>query len=456
MTQEKKKIDVDVAIVGAGPAGLSAAHRLQQAGKSVCVLEARERVGGRTRSDVMNGGWFEIGGQWISPDQTELIALTEELGLDTYPRYREGESIYKGLDGQVKRYTGTMFPCDPKTQAEMERLTNLLDSIVAEMDPAAPWEHPQAEEFDSISFHHWLEQQSDDEEARNNIGLFIAGGMLTKPAYAFSALQAMHMAASAGSFSNLVDEDFILDKRVVGGMQKVSLTMADIIGEDNIILQCPVRTINQEGEKATVIGDTAEVTADYVVLAVPPHLYNRISYVPELPRTQQVMHQHQSMGLVIKVHATYETPFWRDKGLSGTCFSAGNLVQEIYDNTAFGDSQGTLVGFVSDLNADKMFNLSAEERQRQILEAMAEMLGEETLSPVAYYESDWGAEEWTRGAYACSYDLGGLHRWGKYNTEPVGRIHFACSDIAGEGYQHVDGAVRMGHKVAAQLVEKLG
>ena len=53
--------------------------------------------------------------------------------------------------------------------------------------------------------------------------MFIAGAMLTKPAHAFSALQALLMAASAGSFSNLVDADFILDKRVVGGLQQVPL-----------------------------------------------------------------------------------------------------------------------------------------------------------------------------------------------------------------------------------------
>ena len=107
------------------------------------------------------------------------------------------------------------------------------------------------------------------------------------------------------------------------------------------------------------------------------------------------MHQHQSLGLVIKVHAVYPTPFWRDKGLSGTCFAANNLVQEIYDNTNYDpqtdqeESRGTLVGFVSDEAADKMFTISAEERKARILDSMAQMLGEETKNPIVYYESDW-------------------------------------------------------------------
>lgn len=446
----------DVAIIGAGPAGLSAALRLKNAGHTVTVIEARDRVGGRTRSDVMNGAWYEIGGQWVSPDQDELILLLEELGLETYQRYREGESLYLGADGEVKRYTGEIFPCPEDVQKDMLAMIDHLDELVAEIDPNAPWDHPRAAELDSISFQHWLETLSDNAEARNNIGLFIAGGMLTKPAHTFSALQALHMAASAGSFSNLVDEDFILDARVIGGMQQLSILLAERIGEENIVLNAPVRTISYDDDGVTVYADhDSKIHAKYAILAVPPNLYSRISYVPELPRTQHVMHQHQSMGLVIKVHATYSTPFWRDRGLSGTCFSAYNLVQEIYDNTNYGDERGTLVGFVCDEKAEAMFELSAEERKQRILEAMAVFLGEETLTPEAYYESDWGAEEWTRGAYATSYDLGGLSRWGRHNTTPVGRLHFACADIAGAGYQHVDGAVRMGHQVANTIGQLL-
>ena len=76
----------DVAIIGAGPSGLTAAYRLQQAGHTVAVIEARERVGGRTWSNHINGAFLEIGGQWVSPDQTALISLISELGLKTFSR----------------------------------------------------------------------------------------------------------------------------------------------------------------------------------------------------------------------------------------------------------------------------------------------------------------------------------------------------------------------------------
>ncbi|MDQ0240949.1 flavin monoamine oxidase family protein [Arthrobacter bambusae] len=448
-------LDRDVVIVGAGPSGLTAARELKKAGLSVAVLEARDRVGGRTWTDTIDGAMLEIGGQWVSPDQTALMGLLDELGLKMYARYRDGESVYLAPDGSRTRYTGASFPVSETTAAEMDKLTAILDGLAAEIGPEEPWAHPKARELDTISFHHWLRQNSTDEEACNNIGLFIAGGMLTKPAHAFSALQAVLMAASAGSFSNLTDEDFILDKRVIGGMQQVSLLIAAELGDD-VVLNSPVRTINWEpageGHRVTVESERATVNARFVIMAVPPNLYSRVSYNPPLPRRQHQMHQHQSLGLVIKVHAVYSTPFWREDGLSGTGFGADALVQEVYDNTNHGDTRGTLVGFISDEKADAVFELSAGDRKKRVLESIASFLGDKALDAEVYYESDWGSEEWTRGAYAASYDLGGLHRYGKDQHANVGPIFWSSSDLAAEGYQHVDGAVRMGQATAARIV----
>ena len=446
------EITRDVVIIGAGAAGLTAANELKKAGLSVAVLEARDRVGGRLWTDTIDGAMLEIGGQWVSPDQEALIETVAELGLETFSRYREGDSVYVGPDGQAHRFTGEMFPVAPATEQAIAEITERLDAMVAEIDPDRPWAHEKAAEWDSISWDAWLRQQTDDDEAVRNLAFATGSAMLTKPTHAISLLQSLLMAASAGSYSHLVDADFILDKRVVGGLQQVPLLLAERLGED-VFLNQPVRTLEWSDAGVTATADGMTVRARQAILALAPVLYNRISFVPALPRLQHQMHQHLSMGFVIKVHAVYETPFWRDKGLSGTAFSPYELSHEAYDNTNHDDERGTLVGFVSDLNADGVFELSAEERKQRILESLSHYYGPEALDPVVYYESDWGSEEWTRGAYATSFDLGGLSRYGAHLREAVGPIHFACSDLAGAGYQHVDGAIRMGRLVASQVVE---
>ncbi|MEU4157980.1 NAD(P)/FAD-dependent oxidoreductase [Actinoplanes sp. NPDC026670] len=447
--------DFDVVVVGAGVTGLTVANRLHAAGRRVLVLEARDRVGGRLLTEDVDGVRLEVGGQWVSPDQSALLALIDELNLEMYSRYRAGDSVYIGRDGVRRTFEGEKFPVSETTAAEVERLVKELDRLAAMMDPLSPWEHPDADELDRISFAAWLAGQTDDPEARDNVGLYVGPAMLTKPAHSFSALSAVLMAASAGGFSHLVDADFILDRRVVGGLQRVPLALASRLPDGAVRLDEAVTKIEWTGDGATVFTGQGSYHGRNVVLAVPPTLVSRVQYLPALPPVQAQMRQHISFGLVIKLHITYETPFWRDLGLSGTAFSPYSLVHEAYDNTnedVEGETRGTLVGFVSDVKADSLLSLDPESRKRQVLEALAAYYGEQALTPVHYYESPWMADEWTVGAFGTSFDIGSLTRYGRHLRSDVGPLAFASSDIAGLGFQHVDGAIRMGEAVAARIL----
>ncbi|NQX10184.1 FAD-dependent oxidoreductase [Microbacteriaceae bacterium VKM Ac-2855] len=453
------ELTCDVVIVGAGVTGLTIATELQSAGYETVVVEARDRIGGRLRTETIDGARLELGGQWVSPDQTALLQTLEHLGLSTYPRYREGESVYVDAEGTATRFTGELFPTSAETQAEIERLVAEIDDLTAEIDPASPWAHPRAAELDAQSLSSWLDERSEDAEARANVALYLAEAMLTKPAHSFSVLQALLMAASAGGFRNLVDADFILDRRVVGGLQQVPLRLAAALG-DRVHLGTVAHRLEWTDDGVALHADGLTVRARYAVVAVPPNLYGRIAYVPALPPVRQQMHQHLSLGLVIKVHAVYSTPFWRDAGLSGTAFSPFQEVHEAYDNTGSDDdgveeSRGTLVGFVAAETADALLALPASERRERVLASLAAYYGEQALNPEVYFESDWVSEEWTGGAYAASFDLGGLSRWGAQLRAPLGPIRFASSDLAAEGYQHVDGGIRIGRDVAAELSTSL-
>ncbi|WP_232324003.1 flavin monoamine oxidase family protein [Catenuloplanes japonicus] len=446
--------DADVVVVGAGVSGLMTAVRLHEAGRRVIVLEARDRVGGRLLTETHDGVRLEIGGQWVSPDQTAVLALLDELDLPTFPRHRAGESVYIGRDGVRRTFTGEAFPVSATTAAEVDRLTAELDMLAAAMDPLAPWDHPDAAALDRISFAAWLESRTGDAEARDNVGLYIGPAMLTKPAHTFSALTAVLMAASAGAFSHLVDADFILDRRVEGGLQQVPLHLAARLPDGVIRLGVPVTEITWDANGATVKADKVYKSGK-VVVAVPPTLVDRIRFAPALPPVHRQMRQHQSFGMVIKLHVSYDRPFWRDHGLSGTAFSPYRVVHEAYDNCnedLAGDTRGTLVGFVSDVQADRLLTLTPEARRAEVLDALAGYYGAEARHPVAYYESPWAADEWTGGAFGTSFGIGALTRYNSLLREDVGPIAFISSDIAGLGFLHVDGAVRMGESAAARLL----
>lgn len=446
----------DTIIVGAGVTGLTAARRLTEAGQNVLVLEARDRVGGRLRTETHDGAHFEIGGQWVSPDQTALIALVDELGLDTYSRFREGDSLYIAADKTAKRFTGETLPVSEQTNAEIDRLIEILDKLAADMDPDRPWEHPQAAELDQVTFGQWLEARTDDLEARDNIALYIGPAMITKPVWSFSVLTAVLMCASAGSFSHLVNADFILDKRVVGGLSSVPAALAAELG-DKVRLNADVTHVRQDANGVVVTVDGEEIAADRVILALPPTHVRRIRITPDLPWEHRSGREHQSFGLVIKAQAEYDAPFWRESGLSGTGFGPYEIVHEVYDNTWAGgageDGGGMLVAFVSGLNADEVGRLTEDERRARILSGLAAYFGERALHPRAYKESDWQHQELTGGAYATSFDVGSMTRYGHTLREPVGRIHFGSSDVAGLGFQHVDGAVRMGSLLARTILQ---
>ncbi|QSR27242.1 putrescine oxidase [Nocardioides aromaticivorans] len=447
----------DVIVIGAGVTGLTAALRLVEAGQDVLVLEARDRVGGRLRTDVVattgEPAPFEIGGQWVSPDQTALLGLLDELALPTYPRHRAGDSLYVARDGEQRRFAEDL-PVAETTAAAIERLTKVLDGLAEQMDPARPWELPGAEQLDRISFRAWLEEQCDDVEACDNVALYVGPAMLTKPAHAFSALQAVQMAASAGSFSNLVDADYILDRRVVGGLQSVPLALAERLG-DRVRLGQDVTLVEWTDDGAVVHVGAEAHAARRVVVAVPPTVVRRIRFSPELPAGHRIARENQSFGLVIKVQAMYATPFWREAGLSGTGFGPYLDVHEVYDNTPDGEDRGVLVGFVSDLTADELGALDADARRRRVLDALAAYFGDAAREPVGYVESDWQHQELTGGAYGTSFGVGGLTRYGHLLREPLGPIEFGSSDVAGHGFQHVDGAVRVGAEIAQRILGRL-
>ena len=164
------------------------------------------------------------------------------------------------------------------------------------------------------------------------------------------------------------------------------------------------------------------------------------------------LQQASSQGSVTKILAVYDEPFWRADGLSGEGFAPHQFVRELYDNSPPSASVGVLCTFLPGEQAEAAGRMSPDERKANVLEGMAKFVGPSALQAVDYIETDWSAEEWTRGAYASTFGIGGLSRFGPDLRRPVGPIHWACSDIAGFGHMHMEGAARSGDAAAEAVL----
>jgi putrescine oxidase len=450
-----REIEADVAIVGAGIAGLAAARSLVAAGKEVVVLEARDRVGGRVWNTEIGGEPNELGGQWVAPYQSAVHALLDELDIDLFPSFRDGEHVYIGRDGAARRYTGHDAPLGATSERAYADGVARLDELAAGVDPQAAWSHPDAATLDALTFEAWLGAEVGDELARDLLRSFLAGGFLTKPAQTFSLLEGLRTIAGAGSVDNLFEPDLCLNSRVVGGSQVIPNRMAETLG-DRVVLAAPASICSWTTSGVTLGAAGTTVRAQAAVVAIPPNLTAAIRFAPALPAWRLRFEQSMSQGSTNKVLVVYDEPFWREHGLSGQGFSPYSLVRELYDNTPPTGTPGVLCTFLSGEVADRAGRLSPAERRAAVLDGVAAYVGPDALDALDMIETDWSAQEWTRGAFAATFGVGGMTRFGQDALRPVGPIHWACSDIAGTGHMHMEGAIRSGERAAAETLATLG
>jgi putrescine oxidase len=182
-------------------------------------------------------------------------------------------------------------------------------------------------------------------------------------------------------------------------------------------------------------------------------LTGSIRFEPSLPAWRLRLEQEMSMGSVVKIIAVYDHPFWREDGLSGEGFAPYQLVREVYDNTPPTGEPGVLCTLLAGENAERAERLPAAERRAAVLESFAAFLGDEARTAREVVELDWSAEEWTRGAYSATFGPGGLSRFGPDLARPIGPIHCACTDIAGVGNMHMEGAIRSGRRAATEIID---
>ncbi|MGW5318328.1 flavin monoamine oxidase family protein [Nocardia thailandica] len=447
--------DVDVVVVGAGLAGLTAARELRAAGRRVRVLEARDRVAGRTLGGSVAGGVpVELGGQWIGTTQIEILALVAELGLETFPTHDAGDALTR-YRGTVTRYGDETFGLSGAAALEAGRLQAELEALAATVSLAAPWTTPAAAELDRRTLDEWLRANTDDAEALAFWGAVVPALFSAEPAE-LSLLHFLFYIKSAGTLDILVGvTGGAQELRVVGGTHRISERLAEDLGEA-VVLGAPVRSIAHDDAGVTVTHAGGSVTAEAVIVTVPPTLAGRLEYRPALPAARDGLTQQMPMGSVIKVQVAYPTPFWRAAGLSGFAFDLDGALGVTLDNSPPDGSCGVLVGFFEGAHARIAGTRTPAERRAVAVATLVDLFGPQAAEPMDYAEQDWTAEEYTRGCYGGRLGAGVWTQFGAALSEPVGRIHWAGAETADVWNGYMDGAVRSGRRAAAEVLDRLG
>jgi monoamine oxidase len=442
---------VDVAVVGAGLAGLVAARDLLAAGLSVLVLEARDRVGGRLLNHTLKGGAVvEVGGQWVGPTQDRVLALAEELGVGLYPTYEEGEH-FLAVNGAVKRYSGDDFALPEDAPADVGETQQRLEEMASTVPLEEPWRAAQAAAWDAQTLDTWLVANANTE-----IGLgywrTLVPALFSAEASEMSLLHFLFYCRSGGTIDRLVaTHGGAQESRLEGGSQHLASRLAEQLG-DVVRLGSPVRAIRQDDRGVEVTYNGGVVEAGRAVVAIPPTLAGRIRYSPALPPLRDQLTQQVPMGYVIKVQIAYPEPFWRAEGLSGSVFSLDDEVSVIFDNSPPDLSCGVLLGFLEGAHARLAGRLPPQERKELILSVFAKFFGSRAANSDEYVEKDWATEEWSRGCYGGRFGTGVWTGYGEALREAVGRIHWAGTETAEIWNGYMDGAVRSGERAAHEVL----
>ena len=446
----------DVVVVGAGLAGLSAARELGAADADVIVLEARDRVGGRTLNEpIGDGKVVEIGAQWVGPTQDRALALIRELGLETFPTHTAGKNIFE-RGGSLSEYSGTIPRTNPVGLAEVGISMRRLNSMAAAVPPEAPWRAPKAASWDSQTFASWMHRNVRTSVARDILRLAIIGVWAAEPEDV-SLLHVLFYIRSAGSLEILTDaEGGAQQDRIVGGSQLISLRMAEQLGDGVVELETPVRAIRHAGAGVIVVSDRLTVEARRAIVAVPPTLAGRIAYDPPLPAIRDGLSQRMAQGSVVKCMAVYERPFWRDRGLSGAVTSVTGPVSVGFDNSPPDGSPGVLLGFLEGRAARQAADLSRDERRRMVAECFAGFFGPEAAEPIGYVDRAWAADQWSRGCYGGFMPTGAWTDYGPALRDPIGPIHWAGAETALVWNGYMDGAIGSGRDAARAVLAATG
>jgi monoamine oxidase len=429
---------VDVAVLGAGLAGLSAARDLQRSGADVIVLEARERVGGRVEAVTLpDGRTVEAGGEVFGPGHAAYAELIEELGLAVEASYvaDPGEISWGLVDGV---YVGDEIPWMSEAERrDDERLQQAFVALAATVDPDDPWSHPDAARLDALSLADWLRDHEAMPAVRRRHELASLSLACDSPERTSLLAELRKHAALGGEHFYELERWESL--RVADGSAAVAAALAADLGPNRIRLGAPVARIEiSAGRTRVTLVDGETIAAEAIVCTIPAGPLRAIEIAGLSDARLRSLRSHRQ-ALAAKIVAAYDAPFWQEAGQNGLA-----ECEWLFGST-WPQSAGVLSMLVPPERLSAFLATPEAVRSSTVVDHLVSLYGERARFPQAMLERAWGVDPFTQG-YIASWAPGDLTRVGPLHGSHEPPFYVAGSDHWVAGY--MEGAVRTGRDAA--------
>ncbi len=450
----------DVAIVGGGIAGLTAAFRLQQAGVGARVYEAQERTGGRMfslRGQFADSQVAELGGELIDTGHVHLQRLAREFRLALDDLHDEP----KGLVGDLWYFGG-----QARREAEVvAEFTHLLPRIKAALVPLGEDgvsynNHNGGETLDRQSIAEWLSAAGVSGWFRDllDVAYTTEFGLEIGEQSSLNFLQMIGTEAGRFEVFGESDERF----HIRGGNDRVPAELARRLeGRVETGMRLQALAHGADGRYRLTFdhgGVAREVAADHVVLAIPFTLLREVDLRLELPPAKTRAIRELGYGTNAKLMLGASERVWRTHSHSnGSSFSDLPYQSSWETSRRQAGKAGILTNFVGGRHGLEIGNGTAAEQAARATRDFERVFPGFAAARQGMTEArfHWPTFPFTKGSYSC-------YRVGQYTTisgaegEAVGNLHFAGEHTSAEAQGYMEGGCESGERVAVEILNDLG